>query len=152
MRFLYPICIFFFLHFIKLTHFLKFQNIPHVLFWLTSNFSLFFYDSRLYLLCLGAFSIFFLSVKSLQLERPVRTCYTDQWSIFTSNELFEKAKGPVVLADCVAACGRREALDHFCPPHSALSWIQIDSSDLHSTPKVKIKISMCSSLKPYRDS
>lgn len=40
---------------------------------LTSKYScfIFFYDSRLYLLCLGAFSIFFLSVKSLhELERP----------------------------------------------------------------------------------
>lgn len=54
---------------------------------------MFFYDSRLYLLCLGAFSIFFLSVKSLhELERPARTFYTDPWSIFTSNESFEKAK------------------------------------------------------------
>ncbi|KAF3699551.1 hypothetical protein EXN66_Car015238 [Channa argus] len=47
-------------------------------FWLTSNVSLSFYDSRLYLLCLGAISIFFLSVKSLQLERPARTFSTYQ--------------------------------------------------------------------------
>lgn len=67
-------------------------------FWLTSNFSLsLFYDSRLYLFCLGAFSIFFffLSVKknffkmkkkkSLhELERPARTFYNDLFSLLMS--------------------------------------------------------------------
>lgn len=96
-----------FVHFIKLTLFLTSKYSSCLIFGWLLMFLSFFYDSRLYLLSLGAFSIFFLSVKSLQLERPARTFYTDQWSIFTSNELFEKAKGPVVLSDCAAARGRK---------------------------------------------
>lgn len=83
-------------------------------------FSLFFYDSRLYLFCLGAFSIFLslctskkIKIKNIQkkkslheLERPARTFYNDLFSLLMSR--LKKQKGPVVLADCVAAGGRRK--------------------------------------------
>lgn len=59
MRFSLPNLHFSFIHYIKLMFFFfKLHNILYVLFWLTSNFLSIFYDSRLYLFCLGAFSIF----------------------------------------------------------------------------------------------
>lgn len=89
--FLDPICIYFSscslnLHF---QIYLLFSFFPPVDIYKSSS-SLWFDDSRLYLLCWGAFSVFFLW-KSDKLERPARTFYTDRWSIFTS-ESFEKAR------------------------------------------------------------
>lgn len=94
-----------FIHYIKLMFFFffNFKNILYVLFWLTSNFLSLFYDSRLYLFCLGAFSIFLSLCTSKKKKSKtnkkkkstwVRAPCEDllQWSIFTSNESFEKAK------------------------------------------------------------
>lgn len=135
MRFLYPICIS--LLFITLSlcfffcFFFNFKNILYVLFWLTSLiFSLFFMTADCISFVWVHLAFFFLSVQVKKNRKPtkkkkstwVRAPCEDllQWSIFTSNESFEKAKRTCCFS-WLCSCGWKEESS------SQLLWINTQS-------------------------
>lgn len=108
-----------FIHYISLCFFFNFKIFSMFYFGWLLIFSLFFMTADCISFVWVHLAFFFLSVqvkkknqkhtkkKSLhELERPARTFYNDLFSLLMSR--LKKQKGPVVLADCVAAGGRRK--------------------------------------------